>query len=733
MRHIPELLAPVGGPAQLYAAVNNGADAVYLGGSRFNARAKAENFSLRELREVISYAHQRNVKVYITFNILIKDRELGDALDYAEALYSIGADAVILQDMGLARLIRKYVPGLPLHLSTQGTVYNVWAVDLMKEFGFSRIVPARELSLEEIRRFTAACHGNVPVMAGKASSGGAKEASMPACEVEVFVHGALCMCYSGQCQMSRVLGAGENGPGSVRSGNRGLCAQPCRLPYTNDRGETGYFLSPKDLCLLNELPGLCQAGVDSLKIEGRLKSAEYVAVTTSIYRKYLDQYARTGQVQVSREDARDLRQIFNRGGFSSGYLHGNPGEKILSGQSPKNTGVYIGKVKSVADKASGVDAKAVRGAAAKGAVLVDVKISEHLSEGDGVEIRPGRSNQISAGAGKAAAKASGGIVTFRRKLSGDILRIGDMKGKIAPGDLVFKVTDSELAARATASYAGNTVEERDRRMQRKVPVRMEFHARTGETAVLKVTDGTAFAKVSSASAAEAARKAPLTEERVRAQLIKLGNTPFEAMEEDLRVELDGLCMIPMAEINRMRRECIASLMKEKAAVKREPVDLRMLEEAVNGLKPLHLPQQLPGELVPLEIFLEGAQGTPCIFPVSRGRLDQMIEEHFDEIAELVRETGIVCGNAGWIRQFLQAGVKVYGVFGLNVYNGQAQEAFEEIGVHIMEGSLELIRPGEGNIPLMITAHPVESEYLTDRKGVRHQIKRSPSGDQTIIY
>ena len=237
-------------------------------------------------------------------------------------LYSAGADALIVQDIGLSRLVRRYFPDFPLHLSTQGTLYNRQGVETAKELGFSRVVPARELSLEEIREVSDECHS------GKTS-----------CEVEVFVHGALCMCYSGQCQMSRMLG-GANG----RSGNRGLCAQPCRLPYENDRGEKGYFLSPKDICYIGSIGELCEAGVDSFKIEGRLKSPQYVAVVTSIYRKYMDMYAQTGRADVSDEDMNKLLQIFNRGGFTQKYLRGNLKENILSGESPKNRGVFIGTV-----------------------------------------------------------------------------------------------------------------------------------------------------------------------------------------------------------------------------------------------------------------------------------------------------------------------------------------------------------------------------------------------------
>ena len=248
----PELLSPVGGKAHLIAAVNNGADAVYMGGMAFNARIFADNFSDEELPDAIRYAHSHGVKVYMTINTLIADSELSRAFDYCNYIYGLGADGVIVQDMGLARLLHKYLPDLPLHLSTQGTLYNKGGALAAAEMGFSRVVPARELSLEEIKDLAAYCNTLEPKV-----------------DVEVFVHGALCMCYSGQCQMSRVLGGG-----SGRTGNRGTCAQPCRQAYRGDDGETYYALSPKDLCLIEHIPELVMSGAASFKIEGRMKTPE---------------------------------------------------------------------------------------------------------------------------------------------------------------------------------------------------------------------------------------------------------------------------------------------------------------------------------------------------------------------------------------------------------------------------------------------------------------------------
>ena len=742
MRNIPELLAPVGGPAQLHAAVNNGADAVYLGGARFNARVKADNFGGAKLADAIRYAHERNVKVYVTFNTLLKDIELADALRYGAELYEAGADAVIVQDMGLVRMLRKYVPGLPLHMSTQGTIYNPQAVPLMKRLGIKRIVPARELTLEEIRSFTAECHRRGPAASGTFGCGpaemgnfGGGPAAEASCEVEVFVHGALCVCYSGQCQMSRLLG-GSDGKNGVRSGNRGLCAQPCRLPYTDDRGKLGYFLSPKDLCLLEEIPALCEAGVDSFKIEGRLKSPEYVAVVTSIYRKYLDQYAASGRVRIDPRDSDALRQIYCRGDFTKGYLYGDPGEKLLSGASPKHTGVYIGKVRSVVRE----DKKEVRGAARKGAFLVDVDLAGKLSEGDGVEIRSQNAT-------------AGGVVTYLRQIPGGV-RIGDIKGEFAAGDPVYKVTDHALLAKAGQSFAKDTRDpdaaQLDGRMARKLRVQMEFTAETGNPASLVIReaapaghedpDGPAEASCQSQKPVEQALKRAADPERIRTQLAKLGGTPFRVDPEDILVQVSPDAAIPVSEINRMRREGMDQLLRAKCEMGRTPISPDLLEGICDELAGRHLQVPAPAEVVrrlgrpvALEEFMAGADGMPYVFPVSKGALDSFIEENFEEIVLAVKERGILVNNAGWILPFQKAGVKVYGGHGLNVYNEEARLTFEELGVEIVEASHEADQPLDGKIPLMITEHPVKSKTLTDRKGQVHMVEVAPSGDKTLIW
>ncbi len=715
VNNLPELLSPVGGRAQLEAAVNHGADAVYMGGSLFNARINAENFTEESLAEAIGFAHERGVKVYITFNTLIKDSELEKAFRYACRLYEIGADALILQDMGLARLVRNYLPDFPIHLSTQGTVYNVQALELVKQMGFSRVVPARELTLEEIKRLTEKSH----------------ELEM---DVEVFIHGALCMCYSGQCQMSRTFGGGG------RSGNRGLCAQPCRLLYTDDKGRKGYFLSPKDLCTLDLMPQLIAAGVDSFKIEGRLKSAEYVAVTTAVYRKYLDLYAeavKTGDIdggsssktianewkaKIDPEDMQKLKRSFNRGGFTHGYLEGNPGQKILSGASPKNQGMYVGTVVSV----SPVKGKTGAG---RDKVLVNVQLqkdSETISQGDGVEIR--RRIELSL----AETIVGSNVATYVEKLANHTLRMGDFDRDIRKGDRVFKVTDRALREEALAAAA------------KKLPVKMQFRAHIGQKPALEMSVKELKAQEDAANgktinvtgdfAVEKALKRALTEEKIKEQLMKLGDTGLCVGEEDICIEMDSGMMIPVSVINQMRRQAAEALsrmlcgavVQERCPLTEDEICAIVSSEELGSEGEVNRVENMAAE-----------NELPYILNVSKGELDDDIEKNFASMADKLRDTGVLIGNLGWIKQFAEAGVQVYGDYGLNAYNGQSIKAYEELGVKMLHTSYERCRDGrtsdkrfKGKIPLMITEHPFDTDYLIDRKGVKHEIIKY--GDKSIV-
>lgn len=317
-----ELLAPAGNPAAFYGAVKAGADAVYLGSRRFGARAYAENFTVEEITECIRYGHMMGCRLYLTVNTLMKEDELGELYDHIRPLYESGLDGVIVQDFGAFRLLKEYFPGLELHASTQMTLCSSSGARLLKNMGAGRIVPAREISLEEIREIKR----KVDI------------------ELETFIHGAMCYCYSGQCLFSSILGG--------RSGNRGRCAQPCRLPYSVEtdgrRSKEQYFLSLKDMCTLEHMPELIEAGIDSFKIEGRMKKPEYAAGVTAVYRKYIDRYyglrekygaaEAAERFHVEKEDNHILTSLYIRSQVQDGYYFRKNGREMITLDSPAYSG-----------------------------------------------------------------------------------------------------------------------------------------------------------------------------------------------------------------------------------------------------------------------------------------------------------------------------------------------------------------------------------------------------------
>lgn len=311
-----ELLAPAGSMESLVAAINRGADAIYLGGNKFSARAYASNFDNEMMMKAVDYAHSYGARVYVTINTLLKENEIKEALKYAGYLYDIGVDALIIQDTGLINLIQKTYTDFELHASTQMTVHNGEGAMYFTERGLSRIVLSRELSLNEIKYIS-------------------KDLGI---ETEIFVHGALCVCYSGQCLMSSMIGG--------RSGNRGRCAQPCRMEYTikgeNTAPKKAYLLSPKDMCLIDDVEELIKSGTSSLKVEGRMKRPEYVSGVVDTYRRAIDKVIDKQKFDL-KKGRTQLAQLFNREGFSKAYLYKNTGKDMMSYNFPKNTGIPIGK------------------------------------------------------------------------------------------------------------------------------------------------------------------------------------------------------------------------------------------------------------------------------------------------------------------------------------------------------------------------------------------------------
>ncbi|HBR02411.1 MAG TPA: hypothetical protein DD738_07355 [Ruminiclostridium sp.] len=542
-RHNIELLAPAGSFESLKAAIVNGADAVYLGGGKFNARVNASNFSEDELRRALDYAHERDVRIYITLNTLLKNEEMEAALRFAAFAYREGADAFIIQDQGLLKVLREQLPELVIHASTQMTVTNSESVAALEKLGVKKFVLARELTLEEIR-----------AMSGKSSV-----------ELEVFGHGALCICYSGQCLMSSFIGG--------RSGNRGSCAQPCRLPWSlsadgKSFGRESYLISPRDNMLIDFLPALKKAGVVSLKLEGRMKSPEYVAVVTSIYRKYLDLLDALGPeaYKVEDEDREKLMQAFNRGGFTNSYLKGDRNFKhLVYTAHPKNQGVLIGKTE------------------ASRPLYVKIKLDKPLHMGDGLEIMDEEHGTQSL------------IVTdimengahTRYSGAGSAPWVGDIKSAAAKGSPVYRTLSKPLF-----EEAGKTYEKGETAL---VPVDMFFTLKTGHAAVLEVKDDSGSSIVSKTEAiAEKALRKPLSRERIKEQLQKTGDTPYYLRK--LEIDTDEISTIPISALNALRREALEKLSESRIASYKRSLPEQFEKQFSKGQAEVHDSLPKPGKL-----------------------------------------------------------------------------------------------------------------------------------------
>jgi putative protease len=503
-----ELLAPAGSIESLKAAVNAGADAVYIGGAAFGARAYADNPDEDALVEGIRYCHIRGRRVYLTVNTLFKEDELENRLfSFLRPYYEAGIDAVIVQDIGAISLINDRFPGLPIHLSTQTSITMAEGAQELKErFScITRVVPARELSLEELRRF-------------KQDTG---------LEMEVFIHGALCYCYSGQCLMSSMIGG--------RSGNRGRCAQPCRRMYDGK-----YLLSPKDQCLLPVLHELMDIGIDSFKIEGRMKSPEYTAGVVSVYRRYIDKYEELGSVGyaawlVSHKAELDadimlLQDLYNRGGFNCGYLHEHNGQDMMTFDRPNHSGTLVGEVITV-----------------RGREAV-IRFKNEVFAQDVLEIRADDKKvfEFTLGQGFGAGQ------TF------SCITMKDRKATV--GMAVYRTRPNSLLERIRAEYIDKSV---------RVPVKIRFTGKLGEASVLEmsvkrsgVDDVCEYTDIRITGAVvESALKAPSDAASVVKQLSKLGETDF-CVDGEIEVDIDDNVFIPSGELNRMRREAVEALRKQ---------------------------------------------------------------------------------------------------------------------------------------------------------------------------
>jgi putative protease len=515
-RHQPELLAPAGDWDCLRAAVANGADAVYFGLTKFNARHRAANFGPEELPEVVGYLHRHNVKGYVAFNTLIFSNELPEAARCVRAIAEAGADAMIVQDVGVARLAHRLAPGLPLHGSTQMTLTEARGVEWVRSLGVERVILGRELSVDDVRRVRENC----------------------GLELEVFVHGALCVAYSGQCLTSEALGG--------RSANRGQCAQACRLPYemyvdgqARDLGDRAYLLSPQDLAAYELVEPLVRAGVACFKIEGRLKNAAYVAVTTRTYRAALDAALAGKPFELSRDGRLDLEQAFSRG-FGHGFLSGVDHQALVEGRFPKSRGVHVGTVLAAGRRGVRVelaDAANVESLIKPGDGVVFDEGKPELDERGGrvFEVRPVKRSVVELVFGRDAEDTSG----------------------VPAGSRVWKTDDPDFRRRMEATYARDTV-------ARRVALSAIVSGRCGGPLTVRVSTGDGLqAEVSWPGPLELARTHALDEAAFRDSFGRLGDTPYQL--DRVEIALTDAVLAPKSVLNDLRRQAVAILAEQSAA------------------------------------------------------------------------------------------------------------------------------------------------------------------------
>ncbi|WP_123054326.1 U32 family peptidase [Clostridium sp. JN-1] len=485
-----ELLAPAGSMESLYAAVQSGADAVYLGGDKFSARAYASNFDNENIKKSVKYCHLYGVKVYVTINILLKDSEMKEALRYAEFLYNSGVDALIIQDIGFAYCIKKLIPDFEIHASTQMTVHNAEGAKFLNSIGFKRIVLSRELSLKEIEYISKDLH----------------------IETEIFIHGALCVCYSGQCLMSSLIGG--------RSGNRGRCAQPCRLPYTiidekNKLEKNGYLLSPKDICTLENIRDIIDSGTTSLKIEGRMKRPEYVAGVVSAYRKAIDLAVGLKSDADLSVEKKKLLQLFNREGFSKAYLYGNVGRDMMAYSFPKNTGTFLGKVNKD----------------------LSVLLQEDISLKDGVRYEND---------GFTVSKIIKNNNEVKEAKKGDIVILKPSHFK--SGNTLYKTSDSKLFKELQDTY--------NNPFERKINLDLNVSFKLNETVKLSTCFNNKDYSAQGLAVQKAIKK-PISMEELKKHLGKSGDTPFKF--SNIRFENYEAGFLPVSEINEVRRKLVEQI------------------------------------------------------------------------------------------------------------------------------------------------------------------------------
>ncbi|MGH4140144.1 DUF3656 domain-containing U32 family peptidase [Clostridium sp.] len=635
-----ELLAPAGSMESVTAAVQMGANAVYIGGSKFSARAYAFNFDNDNITRAVDYCHLYGVRVYVTLNTLVKDNEIKEIMEYVGFLYSIGVDALIVQDTGLIYLIRNNFPDFELHASTQMTVHNGEGALFLKNMGFIRIVLSRELSLKEIDYIS----NTLKV------------------ETEVFVHGALCICYSGQCLMSSIIGG--------RSGNRGRCAQPCRLPYTlidknTNREHKAYILSPKDLCTLDNLKDIVGTGTSSLKIEGRMKKPEYVSGVVDIYRRALDN-TYNNKVQNLEGDTKVLTQLFNREGFSKAYLYGNSGKDMMAYKIPKNCGLPIGKV------ASDLSVN----------LLEKVELKDGIMFGDD---------------GFVISKIIAKGIEVQKAVRGDRVLLKPTKYKA--GDLLYKISDAELMNELSKTYIDA--------FKRKIELNLSIEFSVNNPLYINASYmGEDFYAVG--EIVQAAVNKPLDRERIIKNLSKTGDTPFKINEVNFESFEDGF--LPMAALNSVRRELtdniqnyiIGKYKREKNSKQINYEKKKSIQVENNFIESVAKQNNIiPETLIyvsneqQLRAVMEMGFDNIAINPFMREcnislnkydvniylKVPNIIKGEFESVCEFIENNlgsikGIITANLGIISRFSKK-ISIIGDYKLNIFNSYAGDFYKD--------------------------------------------------------